>query len=130
MKTTGILKLLIIFLVPLALSIGACRNPFRTHDDAFTSKGLLTLGTDDIAATGTRVEGHLEVPIRPGTNILWCGTFQLAWNETCKLIGEDISLIPGHPMIPLMNRKSFTAKHLDDECYVALAGFVRDGIYR
>jgi hypothetical protein len=121
-RVFAILALLIL------LSGGACINLSQTHDNAFTGDGLLT--ADATQLTSTRVEGYLEVPIRSGTNILWCGTFQLAWNEICSLIGEDIHFDSDPGIVAVMNKKSFTGRDLDEECYVALAGFVRDGIYR
>lgn len=92
----------------------------------FTGKGLLTASASDLKTTS--VTPHLETPIAPGRNLLWCGTFQLAWNEVCNLIGEDVHFVEDPPMVAFLNKKGFTAADLDDESYVALAGFVRDGI--
>ena len=38
----------------------------------------------------TKLSAHLETSIRDGQNVLWCGTFQLAWNEICSLLAEDL----------------------------------------
>ena len=46
-----------------------------------------------------------DVPIEPGTNVLWCGTFQLAWNQACDLIGEDIHLAHEPAMVAELNKK-------------------------
>src|SRR5262249_40904169 len=41
------------------------------------------------AFKGTYVTPHLDTKLGPGTNIVWCGTFQLAWNEACSLMGGN-----------------------------------------
>ena len=98
------------------------------HDSVFTKHGLLVAPADKLQKTV--VSGHLRHPIRTGQNVLWCGTFQLAWNECCKLIGEDLHLEGEPPMAGELNRKAFTRGDLDEDSYVALAGFVRDRIHK
>lgn len=92
----------------------------------FTGKRLLTASVSDLKTTV--VTPHLQTPIARGTNVLWCGTFQLAWNEVCRLIGEDVHFVEDPPMVAVLNKKAFTRDDLDAESYVAVAGFVRDGI--
>jgi hypothetical protein len=87
---------------------------------------LLRANAADLKATV--VTPHLEAPITGGKNLLWCSTFQLAWNEACKLIGEDIHLDVEPPMVPILNKKSATASDLDAASYVALAGRTEEGI--
>src|SRR5881392_3552499 len=48
------------------------------------------IGHDAAKLTQTIVTSHLEAEIAKGTNLLWCGTFQLAWNEACRLTGGDL----------------------------------------
>ena len=120
--------------IPLAI-LAACGvllsarlwSSSASHDDVFTSAGLLTANAEDLKATA--VTGHLEVPIETGRSVLWCGTFQLVWNEICGLIGEDIHFERDPPMVAPMNKKAFPREHIDDASYLALAGFVRDGIF-
>jgi len=87
---------------------------------------LLRANADKLKST--IVTPHLECPIEDGKNVLWCSTFQLAWNEGCALIGEDIHLEEEPPMVPILNKKTATKKDLDEASYVAMAGFVKDGI--
>ena len=97
------------------------------HEDAFSREGLLTANATDLKATV--VSGTLDVPMAPGTNVLWCGTFQLAWNEIGSLIGDDPRLPEPSLLVDGLNKKSFTKNDLDDASYVALAGLVGDGIH-
>lgn len=76
----------------------------------------------------TIVSAHLECPINSGTNVLWCGTFQLAWNEVCQLTGGDLVFDRPQPMAAILNKHVFATNFLDDASFVALAGFVRENI--
>ena len=76
----------------------------------------------------TVVTAHLEEPIVPGKNVLWCSTFQLAWNEGCALLGEDIHLDNEPAMVAILNQKSATKADIDEASYVAMAGWTQDGI--
>ena len=71
----------------------------------------------------TVVTAHLEEPIVPGKNVLWCSTFQLAWNEACVLLGEDIHLDGEPPMVSSLNKKSATTADIDNASCVAMAGW-------
>jgi hypothetical protein len=98
------------------------------HDDAFTSNDLLIASADKLEHT--QVVADLAAPIAEGKNLLWCGTFQLAWNEICTLLGEDIHFQRNEPpLVAALNRKDFTRTDLDNACFVALADYVKNGIY-
>jgi len=87
-----------------------------------------TLKADAAALTSTVVTPHLQAPIAPGRNVLWCATFQLAWNEVCDLIDEPVRLAGDPPMAAILNRRDVTKDCLDSPSYLATAGFIRDGI--
>jgi hypothetical protein len=78
----------------------------------------------------TIVSPHLEVAVVPGTNLLWCGTMQLAWNEACRISGGDLQFQDQPPMVPIMNKHSFAKDALDEASYVAMAGLVKDKIHQ
>ncbi len=99
-------------------------------------RSVKTVQGDAANLNGTRVTPYLDTEIRPGTNLLWCGTFQLAWNEACALAGGDLQLaglqpdsLVQSPMAAALNRHAFTKDCLDETSYVALAGLVRDNIH-
>jgi hypothetical protein len=108
----------------MVIGIGSCLG---SHDDVFSKDKLLTANAEDLK--NTVITPHLEASIKPGQNLLWCGTFQLVWNEICGLIDQDIHFTEDPPEVAPLNKKEFTAKDLDDGSYVALAGFVKDGIH-
>jgi hypothetical protein len=70
----------------------------------------------------TQVSAHLFVPITRGTNLLWCGTFQLAWNEGMDFLGEKIRFQEDVPLAQFLNRTNFTKADVDAPSCVAAAG--------
>jgi len=76
----------------------------------------------------TIVTPHLDQTITGGKNVLWCSTFQLAWNELCALAGGDIHLEDEPPMVAVLNRNVATKADIDQSSCVAAAGFIGDGV--
>ena len=113
------------------LSIGPVCNTqthnTQTHDDAFSDAGLLKADASDLQHT--IVTPHLEAPVTQDQNILWCGSFQLAWNEAISLVKEDLHFDNDPAMVLILNKQSFTKQDLDAQSYVAVAGFVRDDVF-
>lgn len=77
----------------------------------------------------TIITPHLKQSIPKGTNVLWCNTFQLAWNELCDLAGGPIKMEDAPDMVSVLNRREASKKDLDKENYVALAGLASEGIF-
>lgn len=77
----------------------------------------------------TEVTSYLETKINAGKNLIYCSTFQLAWNVLWDdLIKAPIELT-GSPTIQKMLNKRLTGKEdISDDAYIAMAGFNRDGI--
>jgi hypothetical protein len=129
-KRTG----LILFLVFLLLGVDATVGPKNWRGVFRRAKGVQA---NAAALTGTLITPHLETEIRPGTNLLWCGTFQLAWNEACALAGGDLQLAPAlttplaqNPMAGVLNKHAFAKDCIDDASYVAMADFAKNGAYQ
>jgi hypothetical protein len=76
----------------------------------------------------TFITAHLEHEITGGKNILWCATFQIAWNELCDLLGGEVHLENAPEMVAILNKKSVTRSDLDESSFVAMAGFVDKGV--
>ncbi len=71
---------------------------------------------------GTVVTPHLECEIAGDTNVLWCATFQVAWNELGDLFGGPVQVGGDPEMVRWLNRRAVTKADLDEASYVALAG--------
>ncbi len=87
----------------------------------------LTARAEDLKQT--IVTPHLELEIPADTNVLWCSSFQLAWNELCDLAGGTVEMESPPAMVAVLNKKTTTKADLDEESYVALAGLASEGIY-
>ncbi len=116
-----------LWLALLVLLYVAAVRIFESHDGAFTEQGLLEADASDLKET--IVSPHLEAPIASGKNVLWCGTFQLAWNEACALLGENVRLANEPPMVSILNKRSFKKRDIDAKSCVAVAGFVKDDVF-
>ncbi len=119
-KTIFWLALAVLLYVAAARLVG-------THDDAFTEQGLLEANAFDL--TETLVTPHLETPLTDGKSVLWCGSFQLAWNEACSLLGGNLHFTNEPAMVGLLNKRSFTKDDIDTESYVAVADFVKNDVF-
>jgi hypothetical protein len=116
----------VIGLVLVLLSVGgwSCRS----HDSAFSEEGVLRASARQLQTTV--VTPHTQVPIPGAVNVLWCGTFQLAWNELARLAGGRVQFTDPVPAAEALGREPFGTADLDEGSYVAVAGFVRDGVFR
>lgn len=95
--------------------------------DHSESRGQIPLKTDAVDLKGTIVTPHLEQKMTPGKNILWCSTFQLAWNELCGLANGPVTLDPSAPVTDILNNSQVSKSDIDNSAYVARAGLVADG---
>ena len=77
----------------------------------------------------TIVTPHLNQKMVKGKNLLYCSTFQLAWNELKdKIIKEDIKLQNEPSMVGILNKKYASKADLSTNSYVATAGYGRENI--
>jgi len=98
---------------------------FASGDDAAQA-----LVADAGQLSRTVVSSHLETPLPEGKNVLWCGTFQLAWNEVCRLAGEDLHFSANEPPdVAILNGKDFTRDEIDEPSYLAVADFVKNNVH-
>jgi len=130
--------LLCVVLLFVVLGADALCGPKNWHAPFRREK---MLGTDASNLKGTCVSPHLEAEIAKGTNLVWCGTFQLCWNEACDLTGGDLRLTNAlspvgirtanqdDSMVAALNKRAFTKESVDEDSYVALAGFVTNAIH-
>jgi len=86
---------------------------------------------DSKSLAATAVVSNLEEVIPPNKNLVYCATFQLAWNELRdEMIGEDIRLTSEPPMVAKLNQKLVTKDMVPNGSYVAMVGFGKDEIVR
>lgn len=73
----------------------------------------------------------MEEKITSDKNLIYCSTFQLAWNELKdKIIKDNIYFLDEPEMVKYLNKSLSTKKDLSEESFVALAGFAKDDILK
>jgi len=97
----------------------ASRGP-RTHREI---SGVAGLQIDANELRATAVTPHLEYKITGRENVLWCATFQMAWNEACDLLGGPIQCRGATEMAGILNKRMVTREALDAASYMAMAGW-------
>ncbi len=110
------------------LAVTGCMDPSKPASGPGQSQefGVLAAAT---ALAETDILPHTEGAITPGMNCVYCATFQLAWNEMRDVLVKGTILLEGDPpMVELLNRRAFQKSDLADDCYLASAGKVEDGI--
>ncbi|MHC4110242.1 MAG: hypothetical protein ACYSUY_04155 [Planctomycetota bacterium] len=98
----------------------------QLHHDQIAGPPVLKAKATELQRT--YITPHLEHKIKKGKNVLWCTTFQIAWNELCKLNGEPIQMANAPEMVSILNKQSVTRTDLDEASYIAMAGIKGDGI--
>jgi hypothetical protein len=74
-------------------------------------------------STHTTITADLGHPQERGRNLLWCATFQLAWDRARELVGEDLRLSGDPPLARALNRTAVGREDVDEASCVAGAGF-------
>ncbi|MBN2315914.1 MAG: hypothetical protein JXM79_18450 [Sedimentisphaerales bacterium] len=77
----------------------------------------------------TTIVATLESPMPEHKNVIWCGTFQIAWDKFKNdIIQEPVDLIDVQELDDRLNRGEFSPGNLEADSFYATAGFVKDGI--
>lgn len=128
MKLTRIIAIIIgILCISQVFAQPKESKPTLTHNQIARQAYL---NTDASQLKGTIITLYLEQKIVPEKNILWCSTFQLAWNKLYKLNNGQIRLRPASPMADILNKRGASKADIDDASYVAMAGFAEDGLVK
>jgi len=79
----------------------------------------------------TVVSPFMEAKIDKSKNIVFCSTFQMAWNELKdNIIKSNIQLSGEPPLVGFLNSGKSSKKDLSDKDYVAKVGFKKDNIVK
>jgi hypothetical protein len=77
----------------------------------------------------TVITPHLEEKILSGKNLLYCSSFQLAWNELWdNIIKDKISLQDNPQIAQVLNKRSVDKTSISEESYLAMSGYGKDDI--
>ena len=111
--------------VVLAAGIVAAPSLWCAWDrQGFSEKDLLVADAGELKATV--VSPHLDAAIDGSKNVLWCGSFQLVWNDCATLVGGPLVFQPPSPTAAAMNRQTFAKADMAPGSYLVVADFVRN----
>ena len=73
----------------------------------------------------TVIAAHMDMPNTLGKNVIYCSTFQIAWNMMQdSIIKEDIQLVGDPEIARMLNKQLSTTADISEDCYVAMVGFL------
>src|SRR5580658_4688877 len=71
----------------------------------------------------------LDAPMPEGKNVIWCATFQMAWNRLRDdVIEEPVRVANAESVADRLNKAVLADNDLPDGSFYAAAGFAKDGI--
>jgi len=77
----------------------------------------------------TTVTSYLQEGMPANKNVLYCSTFQIAWDRLCDDILDEPLQLSGDPVAAKMLNERLTGEDdISEACYVAMAGYNRDNI--
>lgn len=101
------------------IAAGCTYSPYKPSAPAFSG--------DSSAARETTVVANLDTPAPKGKNVIWCGTFQLCWDQLKPLVGP-IRVAGAEETVRRLDAGRMPADDLPPGGYYAAAGRVKDGI--
>ena len=115
--TVGTLCLLGLF---LPVAIAKVEELYSSSHAAIAGPPALKCNAKDLHQTV--VVATLDAPITKGTNLLWCATLQITWNELADLCGGTVDMVDPPDVVGVLNRKAISTNDLDATSFVAAAG--------
>ena len=83
---------------------------------------------DASSLKGTVITANLDREMPKDKNVLWCASFQLAWNELMDYADGPVEMPGGPAWIASLNRRLLDRSVIDDASMIALAGAVQEGV--
>lgn len=113
----------------LILSIAARTALAYIRDYRNFAKTTMTYDGSSAGLSQTTIIPTLDTPSPNGKNIIWCSSFQLAWNELKNdVIREPVQVTGAEALAERLNTANQSSADLLAESYYAAAGIVGDGI--
>lgn len=97
--------------------LAACQT--QQSDTGRLPPASVTAWAGDLATTDVTVD--LASPIEAGRNLLWCSSFQMAWDELRATVGGPVALSGNPPLAIALNRIPPAQQHVE-RTFTATAG--------
>jgi hypothetical protein len=117
-------------LIPIAVLAVACIVivVLLRRSSAYTPPPLAFDGPSDTLEK-TVIVPTLDTPMPEGKNVIWCASFQLAWNEMRdEIVGEPIRIENAEEIAARLNAGKASKDDLEPADYYINAGAVADGV--
>ncbi len=109
----------------LGMFLSGCKN---YHEGDYEPPALAYQG-ETTGLERTMIAATLDSPAEKGKNVIWCGSFQMAWDQMVKeVIGEPIQLSAAQEVVSRLNQNRMDETDLIPGGYYAAAGSVENGI--
>jgi hypothetical protein len=120
-------------LVGLIVSGIACRPRTGGHvavrDDGPNTLPAVAFQGDSRALKHSVVVPTLDTPLVKGKNLIWCASFQLAWDRLKDEVGgEPVCVADAEAVVKRLNHSAVSTDDLPEDGYYAAAGAAKDGI--
>jgi hypothetical protein len=115
MRSVGVAALLVV-----ALASGCGKGEQTGAGGGPSGPAAVRARAGDLA--DTVVTAVLDCPIEQGQNVLWCCTFQLAWNDYRSRFGTDFPNAEAVPLVAALNATDVAAADMGDAGFVAVGG--------
>jgi hypothetical protein len=77
----------------------------------------------------TAIVPTLDTPCPPNKNVIWCSSFQLAWNEVRdKVIGAPLEVVGAEDVAARLNVAHQSTSDLERGSFYAAGGRIKDGV--
>jgi len=107
-------------------------EPIDTENPIDTAENLTNTGNEeieniDINGTDSVWELHISTSIDDDVidNSLWCGTFQLVWNDMVdEIVKQDVVFDPQLQIVENLNKKTFSNEYISSDSYFSKFGLL------
>ena len=84
---------------------------------------------DSSSLAHTAIVPTFDSAMPKGKNVIWCASFQLAWDKLAEdVLRGPVQLANAPECVPRLNSGKFAPADLPENSYLAMAGLCRDGI--
>jgi len=120
-----------IYAVPISNDPRNRKDSFLVNDPG-TYKGITTIQPRDVNSSDlkqTSIVATLDCPMSEHQNVIWCSTFQIAWDKLKNdIIGKPIQILGAEELANRLNQAKVLQTDIEEKSYYATAGFVEKGI--
>jgi hypothetical protein len=131
-RSTSRTRIIVGGIIALGLAAGAfwIAGPARQFGRRAAYAGrVATFSGKSEALKQTVIVPTLDSPCPPGKNVIWCSSFQLAWNELRdKVIGAPLQVIGAEEVAARLNEAKQSTADLERNSFYAAGGWIKDGI--